>query len=37
MTEVYAGTHFSMAISEDQKLYGWGLNNLGQLGLENPK
>ena len=31
--KIYAGFHHSMALTSDGKLYGWGNNEFGQLGI----
>ena len=31
---IYAGSTFTMLLSEDGELYGWGINDLGQWGID---
>jgi alpha-tubulin suppressor-like RCC1 family protein len=35
ISAVAAGMHFSLALSSSGKVYGWGWNGLGQLGMGN--
>lgn len=34
ITKVAAGSYHSFALTEDGKVYAWGLNNFGELGIE---
>lgn len=36
-TDIFAGNYHSFAVKEDGKLYAWGLNNYGQLGIGDYK
>lgn len=37
ITEVSTGQNFSVVLTKDGKLYGWGSNNWGQLGTSEPE
>lgn len=36
IASVKVGRNHALALTTDGKVYGWGLNNLGQVGFLNP-
>lgn len=35
MIDIKCGFHHNIALTESGRIYGWGLNNYGQLGVNN--